>query len=53
MTVRDLVKRLMDEDMDARVVLNIWTDEPDTVEGEATMVVAVSAGVAIKGDEIV
>lgn len=56
MTVRQLIDALCRENPDATVVTNVWVEDPkghpDTIEGDVTLVVAVSAGVAIKGDEI-
>lgn len=57
MTVRDLITALLDQDMDAEVITNVWTSEDgilgqvDTICGEVELVVKVSAGVAIKGSE--
>lgn len=53
-TVGELIAELSKQDPDALVVTNVWRDdETETVVGTAAVVMPVSAGVAIKGDEYV
>lgn len=52
MTVRELIKNLLDKDLDAQVYTNVWLDKGTTVEGKVGAIVEVGAGIALKGYEV-